>query len=516
MERKPVNIEHPTSIEQTANKIAFGDFQTPVELAAQCCRIVGVEFDAPDVVIEPTCGKGAFVLAAASEFRSSPVIGYEINDLYRREARKVIGSQQERWTTDPKIRKCDFFTADWQRLRARHPGSVLFVGNPPWVTNSQLGALGSRNVPQKSNVDRVRGIDAMTGHSNFDISESMLLTLLAVMRPDQDILAMLVKTATARKVLRSRWRDGGYFRHASIRSIDAKSSFGVSVDACLLLLAPATSRCPGPQVCLASSSLEASPDRIAIGWHAGDLVADPMLAEQTASLMATRKPISCVGNWRSGIKHDVAGVLEFQQVDGQIVRKDGEIVDVESDQLYPLAKGSDVANSRGASLDRRLLITQHAVNESTADLRQTLPATYRYLMNNATAFDARKSSIYRNRDRFALFGIGPYTFAPWKIAICGLYKRLQFTLLGPLDGKGVVVDDTCYFLAFDSRQQVQFVERLLASDVTTQFFRARIFWDAKRPITADLLRRLDLEAVARHLGWGEQYARHFAQDAAVG
>ena len=49
-------------------KIEFGDFQTPAALAVEVCALLkrlGVE---PDSVIEPTCGTGAFLVAAADMF----------------------------------------------------------------------------------------------------------------------------------------------------------------------------------------------------------------------------------------------------------------------------------------------------------------------------------------------------------------------------------------------------------------------------------------------------------------
>ena len=79
---------------------------------------------------------------------------------------------------------------------------ILVIGNPPWVTNSDLGQLGSNNLPTKTNFQGLRGFDARTGKSNFDISEWILVRLIEALPPDGAI-AMLCKTMTARKVLRS-------------------------------------------------------------------------------------------------------------------------------------------------------------------------------------------------------------------------------------------------------------------------------------------------------------------------
>ena len=61
-------------------KVAFGDFQTPLDLARQCCHIALNQFGSVDTVVEPTCGQGTFVRAALEVFPSSDVVGLEINE----------------------------------------------------------------------------------------------------------------------------------------------------------------------------------------------------------------------------------------------------------------------------------------------------------------------------------------------------------------------------------------------------------------------------------------------------
>ena len=114
--------------------------------------------------------------------------------------------------------------------------------------------------------------------------------------------------------------------------------------------------------------------------------------------------------------------------------------------------------------------------------------------------DSRRSIIYRKRPRFAIFGIGDYTFSPWKVAICGLYKRLEFSVIGPRDGKPVVVDDTVYFLSCQSKEEADLLAALLGTSEAREFLGSFIFWDAKRPITAEILGRLDVEALAKMHG----------------
>ncbi|HYK10083.1 MAG TPA: hypothetical protein VEV39_04755, partial [Gemmatimonadales bacterium] len=56
------------------------------------------------------------------------------------------------------------------------------------------------------------------------------------------------------------------------------------------------------------------------------------------------------------------------------------------------------------------------------------------------------------------------------------------------------------FVPCQSKAEADSVASLLNSATAREFFSATIFWDAKRPITVETLRRLDLSALAIELG----------------
>ena len=313
------------------------------------------------------------------------------------------------------------------------------------------------------------------------------------MRPGADSLAMLVKSSTARRMAQHVWGLGKQFGQLDFYRIDAKEHFDASVEAGLLLFQladPALQK--QPQACRQFNDLNAQQSTIAFGNLDGKLVSDPAKALATKCFGAI-EPVM----WRSGVKHDLSRVLELKVDGDEVIDRDGNVLDIESEHLFPLAKGSDVAAGKTKDSGRVLLLPQQSVGQSTACMEETAPKTYEYLTQNLDRFQARRSSIYRGRDPFAIFGVGPYTFSPWKVAICGLYKRLTFTTFGPIEKKPVVFDDTVYLLPFRTRRQAVLVNRLLQSELATDFLQSRIFWEAKRPINASLLRQLDLIAIAR-------------------
>ena len=66
---------------------------------------------------------------------------------------------------------------------------------------------------------------------------------------------------------------------------------------------------------------------------------------------------------------------------------------------------------------------------------------------------------------------------PWKIAICGLYKKLEFRLISKLDNKQIVFDDTVYFLGFNDEQIAHKTFELLTSEQALSFYSSQIFLD---------------------------------------
>jgi hypothetical protein len=182
-------------------------------------------------------------------------------------------------------------------------------------------------------------------------------------------------------------------------------------------------------------------------------------------------------------------------------------VDVESSSVYPLLKGADLVRGPSPRPTRSVIVTQRRVGQDTRWLEQAAPRLWTYLEGHAAVFARRKSSIFRGQAPFAMFGLGPYSFAPFKVAVSGLGKSPRFHAVGPVGGRPVMFDDTCYFLPCRSSQQAAMTSALLNDPATLALIDTLIFRDAKRPVTKSLLTRLDLVALARHVDHGALLAR---------
>src|SRR5207245_2399693 len=116
-------------------------------------------------------------------------------------------------------------------------------------------------------------------------------------------------------------------------------------------------------------------------------------------------------------------VMELAREGGKYRNGLGDLVDLEESYLFPMMKSSHVAKGVGDK-NRYMLVTQRAISQDTAEIQERAPRTWAYLNAHADLLNKRGSAIYRNRPRFSIFGVGEYTFAPWKVAISGFYKKM--------------------------------------------------------------------------------------------
>lgn len=472
----------------------FGDFQTPPALALATTQILHRLGVRPRSILEPTCGRGAFASAAAITFpEAESIIGVDINPEHLRAAKTAVKRGRI------KFRQGDFFKLDWPSVVNKAKGPWLIIGNPPWVTSANLGAIASDNLPVKSNFHGRNGIEAITGKSNFDISEWMLLRYLDWLEGSAGTIAVLCKRTVARKILLHIWKKGNNsLRAARIYKIDALSHFRAAVDACFFILEIEPDG--GALGCEVFDALDAEVPSHALGFLDGHIVRDVAAFKRHRDLLGPETSYV----WRSGVKHDCSKVMELTLTLDGCQNGLGEMINLENDYLFPMLKSSDIANGR-IHCRGVMVVTQKLVGEDTGQIEIKAPKTWDYLKRHAPLLNKRGSIIYKNKPAFSIFGVGPYSFAPWKVAISGFYKKLHFVKIGPANGKPVVFDDTIYFLPCWSEEEATFVEGLLRSDAAQAFFDSMIHWDEKRPITVEILKRLSVRKVAALLGREQDY-----------
>ncbi len=477
------------------DKDEFGDWQTNMELALSICKRLKNNGVSPKVVLEPTCGCGNFILAVLQTFDGiEDIYGVEIHKphIQNLKLRLLQYCIENKVTLKVNLHLWvgDVFQFDFESVKQTiDDRELLVIGNPPWVTNSKMSSIKGQNIPRKSNFKHNRGIEAITGKGNFDIGEYICLMMVRIFSTEKAHIALLLKNSVIRNILYEQKKENYRIKSFIQYKIDALKEFGASVSASLLLMECGL---PMSQSCGTYDFYSLHPLQ-KYGWVDNRFVADTSTYEMYKFVDGV-SPLQ----WRSGVKHDCTKVMELTLEGDHLVNGYGKIVDIEPDVVYPLVKSSDIKGVTIASTKRYVIITQHSTKERTEELSKKCPKTYKYLLEYADMLDARKSSIYKDRPRFCMFGIGEYSFKKYKVVVSGLYKHANFSLIEPIGGKPVMVDDTCYQLGFDVRQDAVNVQRALNSFPIRCFINSLSFVDAKRMINKELLMRIDWPKLKSH------------------
>ena len=222
------------------DRTEYGDFQTNENLAQSVTQYLHKQKKIhPKIIIEPTCGKGNFIIAALSTFDNiDTIIGVEIYKPYIWQTKfniiefYISHSIQQKPTIE--IFHSNVFDFDFSSVIDNSTKEILVLGNPPWVTNSKLSALESNNVPQKSNFKMHNGYDAITGKGNFDIGEYITLMMLNAFGNTDGHLAFLVKNSVIKNIVFDQFQRKHHIADLEKLTIDSKKEFDVSVEAALL------------------------------------------------------------------------------------------------------------------------------------------------------------------------------------------------------------------------------------------------------------------------------------------
>ncbi|MDR1974161.1 MAG: SAM-dependent methyltransferase [Bacteroidales bacterium] len=486
------NIEMSQSMICEPN-IEYGDFQTNRKLSLSITEYLSSKNLNPQVLIEPACGKGSFILSAIQTFTSlQQVFGIEIQKSYLWELKFEL---LEYFLKNPTANKpeihlfhCNIFVFDFQQIKNQINGrKLLIIGNPPWVTNSTLSILNSKNLPTKTNFKQAKGIEAITGKGNFDIGEYISLKMLDLFANEIGNFAFLIKNSVIKNIIYEQKRNKYPISNIEKYAINAKKEFGAAVDASLF-------------VCKFNSTAEftatefdfyTSKPHLTLGWVNNKFASDIEKYKKYQEFDGV-----CPFEWRQGIKHDCAKVMELERRDGHFVNALNEEFELEEDLIYGILKSSDLKGDRINIPRKYTIVTQQKIGQPTEDILERLPKTKAYLYRHKEYFLRRKSSIYNGKPMFSIFGVGDYSFKPYKVAISGLYKQTKFTLVEP-NGTVLLLDDTCYFIGFENFADAKAAQLLLNKPETQAFIKSFMFMDAKRAITKDLLMRIDLDKISQ-------------------
>ncbi len=215
---------------------AYGDFQTHEILATKVVQYAFAKQQNIDFVLEPTCGKGNFIIAALENFKAlKKVVGVEIYKPYAWESKLKILSHflhnNKNTKPDIDIFHANVFEFPYEVLAdSTRDLKTVIIENPPWVTNAELGGIASSNLPKKSNFKKHHGFDAITGKGNFDIGESITSTLLNCFQQHDGTMALLLKNTVIKNIIRDQKENRYRIAGSEKLHIDARREFKATVN----------------------------------------------------------------------------------------------------------------------------------------------------------------------------------------------------------------------------------------------------------------------------------------------
>ena len=466
-----------------------GDYQTPIFFVEKVLELINIEQF--ENIIEPTMGIGNFLISAIKKNKKINIYGVELQEryilLFKLRFLELIKNHSYK-LEKINIFHDNIFFHEFKEIDFNK--KTLIIGNPPWITNSKVGTFETKNLPPKINFKNLTGLDALTGKSNFDITEYILLKIIKEFSESKKKInvAVLCKTIVARNLLKLQEKERLPISNMKIYEIDAKKIFNVSCDACLFIFDIDINI---KEDFIRVFNFENPHNEIKkIGW-----IRQKKFVSNIENYKILEKiDGKCELEWRQGVKHDCSKVMELKKIEkGKYINGFKEVIELENENIFSLLKSSDIKENIIQITRKKVIITQKEIGEETEKLKISSPKLWKYLQDKKENFKQRKSVIYKNKPEFSIFGIGEYSFGTYKIAVSGMYKKINFSLILPDESnKPILLDDTCYFISFYDFKEAVIIWGLLKSEYVSRFLESIVFLDAKRPYTKDILMRISL------------------------
>jgi len=158
------------------------------------------------------------------------------------------------------------------------------------------------------------------------------------------------------------------------------------------------------------------------------------------------------------IKNAISGKRDVKQV----------IWEIEPDLIYPLIKPRNIKRWKVVGYDYVILPQRTYGENNEAELKNKYPRTYTYLSMFRRELLQRTSRWFKNRPFYTVFGLGEYTFKPYKVVWSAIGYPPEFAVSSIVEdvflGKKVLIpDNTIGSIPVDSEDETHFLCALLNS-----------------------------------------------------
>lgn len=510
-------------------RLAFGEYYTPRGIADLAVETAG----AASSYLDPGCGSGVFLSAcldrvredcsdcdpaAVVEHAAESVVGFDTNPVavLTSKVSYLLALGDALHAVDQV--ELPVFCTDALGLARTEPLSYrgrpfeptvdALVGNPPWLTWDRLdegikGALRERDVERLGLLPH-GGAASRLGHSNDDLSVPFVWICLDRYLADDGVASVVLK----RDLLTG--PAGAVFRGLSV----GERSLAVERIHDFAPLAPFGGQV-GADAALYTLRADADPSFPVetTRWHADGEANFESLAAMRATLSRTTADLAplepedrrsawlptdddraaigeCVHEIRHGVKDDAEAVFDIDR---------DHLDDLEHDRVYPYLKSRHIVKYGLFGHDLRLVPVDKAGEGDESALLEQCPATYEYLDGHREQLADRGSSWLDGGPFYNVFGVGEYTWAPYKLVWCRLGFKPHFAVVSTVEDptlgeKLVVPGDHCMFVGFDEERAAHALCALLNSSVYQRTLR-ELAGDGKASLSKSVVSELELPPV---------------------
>jgi len=487
---------------------ALGEYYTPRGVAELAVDELPLDSPGSDVVLDPGCGSGMFlavcterkVAALADDLSpaelvdvvTDTVVGVDLNPVAVKSAKLSyllsLSGVLDRGAVDRL--ELPVFLTDALRLtrhdditfegETRNLTADSLVGNPPWIT---WGTLSDRvkDAWRETYVDRLdlfphEGFESRLGHGNDDVSVLFVWVCISHYLAEGGTASFVLKRDILRgpagTLLRTQSVGGRPLAVRHVHDFAGLHPFGPDVDTDAAVYTFAADTEPTFPIPLDA-------------WRAGtddpDFSAATRIRETLARDRGAVVPVDpddpssawireaaeraalgeCTHRIRHGLKDDAKEVFGIDR---------DQLATLEPDHVYPYLASRHVVKYGLFGYDLHLVPMRKANEDNEAELRRTCPDTYAYLAANREALEDRSSAWLADGPFYNVFGLGEYTWAPYKVVWCRLGFKPHFAVVSTVDDetlgeKPVVPGDHFMFVPTDSEAEAHFLCGLLNSAV---------------------------------------------------
>lgn len=153
---------------------------------------------------------------------------------------------------------------------------------------------------------------------------------------------------------------------------------------------------------------------------------------------------------------------------------------IENDLVYPFLKPRNVKKWKMSGFIYGILPQRKNGEKNESQLRTNYPLTYKYLYNFKRDLLNRSSKWFKTIGIpfYSFFGLGDYSFSPYKIVWCCMSYQPSFSVVSKIDDKNignkeVMPDNTIGYIPANNKAEAHYICAILNSDMAKRYLENR-------------------------------------------